>query len=289
MPDANGNLQPGDPGYIAPQTGLLQAVTPDKSTLGYTPSSATAEKPVATSYDPKAFAVTSDQTVQGQLKNIIAADSPLMRQAETRARAAMNQRGLLNSSLAVGAGQEAVIGAATPIAQQDASTYATANTNTVNAQNAAAAFKATAENTASQQGAQLGTNVALANAEAANLAKREASAAANQILNTKLTTANQMAIAQLDALTRTQLSTLDNQYRQLLQTNQAAQSMFNQAVTNIANISASQTMSKAAKDTAVSSQLAMLNEALRTVSGVASTLPEAVTALDLSQYFVPIG
>lgn len=289
MPDANGNLKPGDPGYIAPNTGLLQTSTPDQSVIGYTPSTAVAEKPTAVGYDPKAFNVASNQTVQGQLKDIVAADSPLLQQAAARSRAAMNAKGLLNSSIAVGSGESAVIGAALPIAQQDAKTYETANINTVNAQNAAAAFKAGAENTAALRGAELGTNVNLANADAANIARREASAASNQILNTKLTTANQMAMAQLDAATKTNLTTMDNQYKQLLQTNQSAQSMFNQVVSNIANIAASSTMSAAAKDDATKSQLALLNEGLRTLAGVSSTLPQAVTNLNLSQYFQELG
>jgi hypothetical protein len=51
----------------------------------------------------------SNQTVQNQLKGIIEANSPLMQQARTNALQAMNQRGLVNSSMAIGAGQDAVI------------------------------------------------------------------------------------------------------------------------------------------------------------------------------------
>lgn len=75
---------------------------------------------------PTGWNVAPNQTVQSQLEQVIAADSPLMQQARTRALQQANQRGLLNSSMAVTAGQSAVLDAATPIAQQDASTYSDA-------------------------------------------------------------------------------------------------------------------------------------------------------------------
>ena len=45
--------------------------------------------------------VSKNQTVANQIEQIIAADSPLMQQARMRALQAANQRGLLNSSMAV--------------------------------------------------------------------------------------------------------------------------------------------------------------------------------------------
>lgn len=85
--------------------------------------------------DAKPWEVTADQTVKSQLEQIIAQDSPLMQQARIRALQQANGAGLLNSSMAVTAGQSAVLGAATPIAQADANTYAQAaqfNTDTSN-------------------------------------------------------------------------------------------------------------------------------------------------------------
>ena len=58
-----------------------------------------------------------------------------MQQAENRAMRKMNERGLLNSSMAVGAGQAALYDYAAPIAQTDAGIYADAaamNTETKN-------------------------------------------------------------------------------------------------------------------------------------------------------------
>jgi len=62
----------------------------------------------------------------------------------------MNARGLLNSSMAVGAGQQAMVDAALPIAQQDASTYNNQNQLNQNLSNEANRFNATTYNTQNQ-------------------------------------------------------------------------------------------------------------------------------------------
>lgn len=63
--------------------------------------------------------MTSD-TVQGQLNSMLSSNSPLMKRAATQGKQFANQRGLLNSSMAAGAAQGAMIDAAMPAAQQDA-------------------------------------------------------------------------------------------------------------------------------------------------------------------------
>ncbi len=81
------------------------------------------------------LAVQPNQTVQGQLQQIIATDSPLMQQARARAMQTANARGMLNSSMAASAGESAMYDAAMPIAQQDAGTYADAAKFNVGEQN----------------------------------------------------------------------------------------------------------------------------------------------------------
>jgi hypothetical protein len=63
------------------------------------------------------------ETVAGQIDSILAKDSPLMQRARTLATQQMAQRGLVNSSMAQGAGVAAMVDRATPIAQQDADTF----------------------------------------------------------------------------------------------------------------------------------------------------------------------
>ena len=63
-------------------------------------------------------------TVAGQMRGLLAENSPYLQVARTGAMQTAAGRGLLNSSIAAGAGEEAAIRQALPIAQQDAQTYA---------------------------------------------------------------------------------------------------------------------------------------------------------------------
>lgn len=119
-------------------------------------------------YDPNTtpganWNVGNDQTVQGQLKGIIDQDSPLQQQAKTRSMQDMNAHGLLSSSMAVGAGQSAVIASALPIAQQDAQTFGNASRFNAEATNRAAEFTAGAKNTGLIESARMGLNAEQSN------------------------------------------------------------------------------------------------------------------------------
>ena len=84
-------------------------------------------------------------TVQGQMQDIMSQDNNLMRQARTQGLQQANQRGLLNSSMAVGASQDAMARQALPIAQQDAG--AQQDLNKLQASSAANAWGVMANNT----------------------------------------------------------------------------------------------------------------------------------------------
>jgi hypothetical protein len=85
-----------------------------------TPGTAT----TAAQFDPVQRQVdAAKETTAGQLQGIMAEDSPLMQQARAQAKQGMAARGLLNSSMAQGAGVAAMLERATPIAAADASTY----------------------------------------------------------------------------------------------------------------------------------------------------------------------
>ena len=105
--------------------------------------------------------VTPQQTVQYQLNQILNSNSPLLQSARTRGLQYANQRGLLNSSIAAQASEQAVIDAATRIAEQDAATYAGADAQSVDAANRAAL-----------QDASLGTNVSMFNVGEGNVTNR---------------------------------------------------------------------------------------------------------------------
>lgn len=66
------------------------------------------------------------ETVAGQMQGLIQDNSPYIQMARTGAKQQMNSRGLLNSSMAVSAGDAAAYQAALPIAQADANVYGNA-------------------------------------------------------------------------------------------------------------------------------------------------------------------
>ena len=62
-----------------------------------------------------------DDSVTTRLTGLLKTNSPLMKQARTSGLQAANRRGLLNSSMAVGASQKAMNSVALPVASQEAS------------------------------------------------------------------------------------------------------------------------------------------------------------------------
>lgn len=191
---------PGTPPAGAPPSGA--------PVTGYNPASATATNANSTGYNANAFTVTPDQTVAGQIKNIIASGSPLMQQAEANAKSQMNSRGLINSSQAITAGQSALYTAATPIATADAATNAAAATNTTQAKNTEAAAEAAAANTAGLQNSQLGTQTSQFNAGQTNASLSLSATASNAVAQQAQTIAGSKDIASLQANTQTAIAAI---------------------------------------------------------------------------------
>jgi len=196
----------------APPPGLINAA-PMQPVTGVpgvpAPPQAQATQATPSAAAPVPFQVTPEQTVSGQIKNIIAAGSPLMQQAETNAKNAMNQRGLINSSQGITAGQSALYNAATPIATADANTYAKAATDTTTAQNAALTAEALAKNTTSSTNAQLGTAVSQTNAQIAGTLAQTTAQIAGAMDVAQVQSATSRAIAGLQS--KTTLSAQDKQ------------------------------------------------------------------------------
>ncbi len=127
-----------NPPQITPSTGIIGNTLP-------TPS---------TGYQAKQVKLGSGDTVQGRISGIINKNSALMKSAQTRALQSQNARGTLNSTMAIGSGQQALYDTALPIAQQDATnSLQTKLTNAGNV-NQAREFTAGASNTATNLDAQ---------------------------------------------------------------------------------------------------------------------------------------
>lgn len=89
--------------------------------------------PTVRAATPASTPAANPATVAGQMDSLLKSDSPLMQDARDYANQTMNSRGLMQSSIAVGASQDAAMRAMLPIAQQDASSaYTTARDATLN-------------------------------------------------------------------------------------------------------------------------------------------------------------
>lgn len=245
--------------------------------------------------------VDGNQTVSGQINKVIAADSPLMQQAATGAAQAANQRGLINSSMAVQAGQAALYDKAMPIAQADAQTHGQAAKSNQDAENSFSQFNTNAKNTASQFGAgarnalqsqQMDTaaKVALTNAGAANdaagrdaqlntqtgLAKLDAGMkvalqgadAAGKIQMTQLDANARAQLAGIDATSRSQIAGIEAQYKTQMQTSQSMASSYQSMIDNVTRILADKDLDAGAKQAAINSQTKLYNNAMQIQSQI---------------------
>jgi hypothetical protein len=205
--------------------------------------------PAAATYDPRQIAINEPtETVQGQIQGIINANSPLMQQAETRAKQSMAPRGLLNSSMAVGAAQGAVLDAAMPIAQTDAGAYRAADLANADMANQANQFGAQQTNAMATAGTQLATDTAKFNAQQQN----------------------QAIINQLDAANKIQLADIQATYQNEMQANSSASQLFNQTMAAISNIQQSTTMDAATKKASTDQMISLLKSGMTLQGSIAN-------------------
>lgn len=291
------------------------------------PATAQAATATATStgYTPTDVQVTPESTVAGQLSSITANGSPLMTQAATQAKKDAAKRGLLSSSIAVGAGQEAIYKTALPVAQQDATTNANAATTNATQKTAASSFLAGAQNSTSQfnasqtnsmqqtliqadlqtklQQIQSSTTMTVAEKQlAAQAAQADADRAA-AALNTDKTLASQQTIADrdnatkiqlqnIDAETKKTLASLDEATKVKLQNLDAADKQLLQTNISAANAYAQLAQALASISTSTTMDAAAKQQAtdnqLNTFRANLQAIGQ-VSGLDLSQYFQSVS
>lgn len=167
------------------------------------------------------------ETVAGQMQGLIQQGSPQMEMARTSANQQMNSRGLLNSSLAVTAADQAAYSAALPIAQADASVYDTSSKQDLAYQNEA--LKTNASSINDMTGKNLSANV-------------------------------EAMKSNMDAAMKTQLATIEATYKTTMQNSATASEMYKQTVKNISDIQANKDMGLAAKQAAVDNQLYLMKQ-----------------------------
>jgi hypothetical protein len=203
-----------------------------------TPPATTPPAPMkANTYDPTLQGVQSNQTVSGQVNDLLKADNPLMQTARNQANEAANSKGLLNSSMAVQAGEQAVLNSALPIAGADASTYNRVSSENAAAKNTAGQFNAGSQNQFNLSAQQAGQEQALQKIrgdQAVNVANIEAN------------------------------------YKTLMQTNASAASVFNEYQKTISTLLDDPNTTAEQKQAAVDKQTSILQATLAVMGGVAN-------------------
>ena len=238
-------------------TNPLETIDPSLAPKSFTPTvPATPTTPV----QPMASTlvnVTPDQTVQGQVKSIIDQNSPLMQQAEARSLQQMNGRGLINSSMAVGAGQAALYDAAMPIAAADASTNA----------------KIASDNAASANQFSMANNI-----QGYDMAKMDKSFDQNkQQLEQKFGYDTALTKMQSDSARET--ANIQAQYRNLTQASASLTSLANNASDQIHQVMMNQDLDAAGKQAAINTYTANLQRTMQLVGAFAGDV-DLSTMLD---------
>jgi hypothetical protein len=171
--------------------------------------------------------VNDDSVVQNRMTGLLGENSKYLQLARNNAMMQANSRGLLNSSIAAGAGENAAIQNALPIAQQDAKTYADMNINNVNQQNEMARLNANNQLDASKSNS---TNWLSAATTNANNSLDASKANAGNWLSASTTNANNSLTAgtnDANAVNTINRDRLQNQLAAGLQTQSKNQDLYN--------------------------------------------------------------
>lgn len=203
--------------------------------------------------------VNDNELMSNQVKGLIAQDSPLMQQAANNAKMAANSRGLLNSSMAVQAGQAAVMDKAMPIAQYDAGVNSNvANTNQANTQ------QTNIYNAGNQQDVnKFNASTSLQNDQFnADMQNK------NNIVNASET--NKLIAQMVDSETKKQLSDIEAQYKTLMQSQASAGTLYQQSVRNISDIMQNPDLTPEAKTAAVANQNKLLETGMNIIGKISN-------------------
>lgn len=202
------------------------------------------------------------ETVQGQLTGIIDAGSPLMERARARALERGTKGGLVNSSMALRAGESAVYDHALQIATPDAATYATASRDNQGVLNDTAQKNASAYNSNQQFNAGAFNDVERANLTEGGATERSNVQQSNELNRTNITEAGATARANAQNATTLQVTQMSNDNQialqdmrskndLLIQGNASATELYRNMQDQIGAVQRDPTLDKKAKDAAI--------------------------------------
>jgi len=180
-------------------------------------------------------AVDDNELLSNQISKVVGQDSPLLQRAQSKALDVANGRGLLNSSMAAGAATAAVLDAATPIAQGNATAIQNVNN----------------QNLANQQ-----------QTETFNAGQKQNAAIVNA------SESNKILAQMMDQQNRMQLADVEAQYKTLMQSQASASTIYQQSVKNISEILMNPDLTPEARSAAVANQNKLLKSGMQIIGAM---------------------
>jgi len=233
---------PNQPGLI---NTTINRDDPLKSIKGYDPEKV--------DMDPKT------DTVAGQVESIVNKDSPLMQTARTNAMRIMNKRGILNSTMAGQAGEQAVIESALPIAQQDADIYGRNKMFNAETGNRANEFTASQTNQAALQERSGQQQIEL----------QDNSARIDTAMQ-KLIGEQETGLQNLRGEQARDIANIEANYRNILQASDSATTYFSNTADGITAILANADIPAQQKQQLIDKQVQLLESGLSVIGGISN-------------------
>ena len=212
---------------------------------------------------PATWRITPDQTVEGRINNLTDPNNPLIAQARSRALQNMNGRGLLNSSIAMGAADSAAYDAALPIATADAATAAKA-----------ASYNADQQNVFSIKNMDNATNRYGIDVNAATQRESSRLSADTQRFTSQLSADTQKLVAGLNNESQAMVSKAHDENAQILQNSQGASQAYQAYATSLNHIQNNNNMSAEAKAAAIQTATTAFNNAILGYRSAGAGIPD---------------
>jgi hypothetical protein len=251
-------LTAGNTNLAGVEQGILNS--DEYKSLHPAPAPVSASQPAVLG-SPTQWNVTPNQTVAGQMQGLIDPNNPYYQQWATAGAQDAAARGFTgNSSIRDTAILDSVMRGATPIATADASTYAKA-----------AGYNADTSN-----------QFAVNNFNAANQLNLANLSASTQRYVADQSAATQKAIQQMSNASQATISAAHDANALLIQNNQAAANAYAQYVQAVASIDQQPGMDEAAKQTAITTQTQIFNNAIAGLRGSNAGVPDVSSPLDIT-------
>lgn len=291
-----------NPGSVNASSGMIgQAAAATAAQVGKTPEAK------ATGFDAFTQSVPDAELASSQLNKITSQESPLIKRARQQGLTLANNRGLINSSIAAGAAEGAMVDRATPLAQQDAAIFqgqrlqnqADINRSrevSTGRETDVSQFNANIEAERNRLQAQLETAVSQGNAELANSVRIRQAELDTQVNSQNAEAANRFReqVLQQNAELNKQflantgaidLANIQGRYETLISSNQSASNLYNAFFGSIAQLMANKDIPPDRVAQSLQVQQSLLESGLRLIDqlnglnlGDATRTPSIVTS-----------